>query len=186
MTEATLSNAVLDTPAEVAAEIANIIRTRGDQWYDQGSWFGTMINDAGVSGLTVDAVRDMLKANEWKCGTTACVAGWAAILTAPTGYRIDSFSQRIISPGDDTGETAETIGRRVLYLSNSEADWLFDSSRNEDEVLDALDMIAAGMSIYSLVSEYDDDEYCDCGCMDYDEDEDDEDDEDEDEDEDEE
>lgn len=171
MTEATLSNAVLDTPAKVAAEIADIIRTRGDQWWYQGSWFRGMVDDNGVSSLTVDFVRDMLKANEWKCGTTACVAGWAAILTAPKGYRIDAISDRIVPPGGEMGETAETIGTRVLDLSRSEADWLFSSSRDEDEVLRALDMIAAGESIHPLLSEYDDD-YCDCGCMDDEDDED--------------
>lgn len=143
------------TPQTLAAYIAEIIR--GDaRWWNQGTWFGDAItiNRSGggyrkdADRIAPEVVREQLKRGEWTCGTTGCVAGWAAILTAPKGSVIDPVSDRIINLNilGDRGQYADTLGREALALSDGQADYLFDGDRSKGEVLTVLDAIAAGES----------------------------------------
>lgn len=157
------------TPPTLAAFIAGIIR--GDaRWWNQGTWFGDAItvNRSGVGYLAGDdriapeVVREQLKRGEWTCGTTGCVAGWAAILTAPKGSVIDPVSDRIINLTilGDRGTFADDLGREALGLNGDEADYLFDGCRSKDEVLTVLDAIADGED-WNIPRAH-----CDCGCLD--------------------
>lgn len=123
------------TPRELAAEIAEVIREREWLW-NQLSWFG-----GGVG--TVGALRDLLDPEKDKaCGSTACVAGWAATLTTPIGTKILSGGTVVLPNGD--WQDADDIGRGALGISQHDADWLFGGDRTKEEVLSALDAIASG------------------------------------------
>lgn len=151
MTETTNAGVKDYTPAELAREIAGIIRTRTDRW-GQCSWFnlpnwpredGTDYWEGrDLLPIPVEKVRESLKPGS-TCNSTACVAGWAAILTSPAGTVIvDQYFIRL--PGSDVKESLEYQGREALNLGRWQADWLFEGDRTREQVLAALDAIAAG------------------------------------------
>jgi hypothetical protein len=74
------------------------------------------------------------------CGTTACVAGWAAILVAPEGSFLRAWSESIEFP-DGTVQSVEGYARGVLELSAAQSDWLFYGARSRPEILRALDAL---------------------------------------------
>lgn len=124
-------------PREVAAAVAAIIRSHPERW-DQGVWVHTPRATTGEVLAEAEAGGT--------CETTACVAGWAVIVSADpaTTWTADQESiLGIIAPG----EAAVLIRDQacaVLGLSEWEQLWLFDSERTGAEVLGALDDIAAG------------------------------------------
>lgn len=122
------------TPRSLAAFIANLIRTDPRWWY-QGTWFGSSRN------ISVSKILDALRHGEHSCGTTGCVAGWAAILTAPAGAFISDGASVENAMGEPIG-SAEFLGARALGLGQYEADYLFSAGRTQAEVLAALDSIA--------------------------------------------
>jgi hypothetical protein len=92
----------------------------------------------------VDAIRehpDQWDQTTWHCGTSHCVAGWAEILSG----RIDDRVCELVSKatGESRGFQIEDDGdgetrvnaRGSLRLSRSEADWLFDSDRDLQEIV---------------------------------------------------
>lgn len=125
------------TPQELAAEIASIIRLKDDLWY-QGSWFGVP-----HGGGTVDEIRKALVTQEDTCGTTACVAGWATVLTAPLGTRV-YYGGMVLFPDGTNNDDAEELAAEALGIDDDHAGWLFASYRHKREVLAALDAIAEG------------------------------------------
>jgi hypothetical protein len=148
------------SPQEVAATVAAIIRNQPDRWR-QGSWFngewaGYWADaDKYVEGVTVEQARESLNPGR-SCGSTACVAGWAAILTAPPGTRLRGTHLRL-----PEGKDAYTsvMAAEALGLSGWDGDWLFDGGRVREEVLAALDSIAAGDEMVRIVSDdYDEDD----------------------------
>ena len=166
------------TPQTLARFIADLIRTDSRWWY-QGKWFGKSTE------MAISKILDALRHGSHSCGTTGCVAGWAAILTAPPGALIDDGSNVETADGERIG-SADYLGARALGLTPDQdlSDWLFHAGRTESEVLAALDAIAE-TGTFELPEDEDDedDESCDCaGCAGADEedDEDAEDDEDED------
>jgi hypothetical protein len=123
-------------PAALAAQIANIIRDHPSNWY-QGSWLHT--DRANVADILaeLDGVGG--------CQTTACVAGWAAILTAPPTAAPHATHNTIFDLDiDGTAAEIKTLARDALGLSDAEAEWLFDGVRNRAEVLGALAEIETG------------------------------------------
>lgn len=154
------------TPAKLAGEIFDIISLQEALW-NQSSWF-----DHAEVYITEERT---LSVQEWldelanpTCGTTACVAGWAAIKTAPKGSRITASGIRL--PNGDKRE-ASLMGREALGLDYRDANWLFDSERSRDEVMLALAAIRDGqpfrISDFADYPEVDDDDPCDCpDCMD--------------------
>jgi hypothetical protein len=81
------------------------------------------------------------------CGTTLCVAGFAAHLTGYTIVRLstDPREDTVLAyqRGKDSGFLAG-VARTELGLSVVDADWLFSGLRTRDEVLAALGQLADG------------------------------------------
>jgi hypothetical protein len=137
------------TPAELAALIADIIRNQEDRW-GQGSWFyapnwgkwDSELYEDVYTPIPVEKVQASLEPGS-TCASTACVAGWAAVLTSPPGTVIvDTYHLQLPSRADKT--SLERRGQEALDLDRYEADWLFSACRSKAEVLAALDAIAAG------------------------------------------
>lgn len=139
------------TPAELAREIAGIIRDteRWEQgeWFYQPGWASVRNEEDGLFHLVpiaVESLRESLVPGAGKCGSTACVAGWAAILTSPPGTVIED-SCNLLLPGAAYRTTLERQGADALGLGiGYKSDWLFSGARSKAEVLAALDAIAAG------------------------------------------
>lgn len=93
--------------------------------YNQSMWWD-------ARGSTLEAA-DLIK---HKCGSTACVAGWAAALAHPRG-RFTGAST--ISLGLMGSHDIYDAGSRYLKLAKVQADWLFSSFRDDYEVLWALE-----------------------------------------------
>jgi len=117
-----------------------------------------------VSKLNVDlmlAVRDQVTmhpethdqfmwARKTECGTTYCIAGWAAVLSGQqllwelAGEAGDEEAGwiRIIGPrGPTAGRSISTFARDELGLTPYEAGELFASDLSEDEALAKLDAL---------------------------------------------
>ena len=71
------------TPQELALAIRKLIENHPLNW-EQGVWYGFTSMSS-----TVDSIRRDLE--EGTCGTTACVAGWAAILVSPDGTKLADY-----------------------------------------------------------------------------------------------
>lgn len=70
------------------------------------------------------------------CGTTCCVAGWAAVLTLDDRWVLHaSYAQNAVTRKQ---VNYDNIGRHELGLSSSQAEWLFSYLRTQEEVLWAL------------------------------------------------
>jgi hypothetical protein len=124
------------SPADLAGEIIKIIENTPD-WYYQGTWFWS----ADPEGVAVGTVRRQMAAGQ-HCGSTACIAGHAAIAIAPDGAVIDDGD---VSVGDEVAEI-DALAQRALGLSYGQAYWLFSCSRTTEQVLGALRLISEGRS----------------------------------------
>jgi hypothetical protein len=109
-------------------------------------WFAT--EKSGLPQATGTALRKLMTANV--CGTTACVAGHTIVLTLPSKARYDYSTDTVIEP-DGTKIFAQNYARKALGLTMTEADWLFDCRRQKSDVLAALDLIAAGKNLDTLI-----------------------------------
>lgn len=157
------------TPAQLAGEIYDIIEELESLW-EQGAWFSSSTKYLSETE-SLDIAFWLEELENPTCGTTACVAGWAAIKTAPPGTKVNNAF--VIYP-DGVKRTADNVGAEVLGLAYYDADWLFDSGRSRAEVLRALAAIRDGEE-FSRYDYEDEDSRCDCGCEDdsyYDEDDD--------------
>ncbi len=85
-----------------------------------------------------DTLKDLLPQDEPSCGTTLCIAGWAA---HNAGYRI---SQDGITAFDVSGcgIPIPTVARHYLGLDGDESTWLFHLVH--DRALEALNELAKG------------------------------------------
>ena len=73
------------------------------------------------------------------CGTTACVAGWAAILTLGEEWTLDDAWAVSWLPDEQAVRISiRSAGQQALGLTRQQADWLFDSCLHREEVLWAL------------------------------------------------
>jgi hypothetical protein len=73
------------------------------------------------------------------CMTTACVAGWAAVLGAPPGTVFRNLS--VTPPGGTRPTFIWNYARNLLGLTESQADWLFAPYRSREQILAALDYL---------------------------------------------
>ncbi len=106
---------------ELAAEIVNVIKAHPEQHF-QASWG---------------------EGNE--CGTTACIAGWAAFLTGKAHYEVDSQGGMSLLTENGFMDFDE-ISAKLLELNQETADKLFFYYNNEG-ALKALEHIAAGEEV---------------------------------------
>jgi hypothetical protein len=141
------------TPSQIAARILEIVETT--KW-NQCSWFRSREGFNSVFKYPIEEWLDGLDSVDSACGSTACVAGWASLLTAPPGSLVSEM--HIHYPGG-TSQFANDVGREVLGLSEFDADWLFGSHRSKDEVIRALTAIRDGEEFSRL--EFSDEDYYD-------------------------
>lgn len=121
--------------AELAARIRTEILERPEH-HDQGMYLD------GVDYLEPE--DDLSHGSRQGCGTTLCVAGFAAHLT---GYTIELVTD---GPEDEviaykTGVDIQPVfdvAREELGLSKDDAAWLFWGNRTRNEVLAALGHLA--------------------------------------------
>lgn len=69
------------------------------------------------------------------CNTTACVAGWAAVLSAPPGVRILGTDVYLVN---GTLVEIEDYAQKQLGLTDEQCEFLFNSSSTREEVLQLL------------------------------------------------
>lgn len=140
----------VNDPAKLAAHVADIIRHRQSLW-QQWSWYtpGSSHEEMGAVSIFYDewmvpvsSIRETLMNTADCCGSTACVAGWTAILAAPEGSAISGNGMLRLH---DNGEFTHlaSYARAQLNLTLPQANWLFEGHRTVTEVLWALDNIAA-------------------------------------------
>ncbi|NWF27447.1 hypothetical protein HW130_14435 [Streptomyces sp. PKU-EA00015] len=114
--------------AELAARIRTEITQRPEH-HDQAHWF---TGDVLRPDEDLDAPAH--------CGTTLCVAGYAAHFTGhillPSGIAV--------LPNTSKRRYIERVAHALLGLTDSDADWLFHPLRAHDEVLAALGQLADG------------------------------------------
>lgn len=123
------------SPRLVAAMTLKLI-TRDRSLHDQHHWITWNYQ------LGLPPVRHLLD-KPALCGTRACIAGWAALLNAPGDAVIDDCPLRIFYPDGSSIEVREA-GRIALGRSHDDACWLFDQYRTHEQVIAALETIAAG------------------------------------------
>jgi hypothetical protein len=121
-------------PRAVAEVVLGTIRDKA--LHDQALWIGWRTD------TDEPAVGD-LRGRPGECGTTACVAGWAALLTAPGNAVYQPRSERIRWPDGKT-LTVLDAGRHALGLDGGDAAWLFSEHRTHGQVTAALESLADG------------------------------------------
>jgi hypothetical protein len=152
------------TPGQLAGELIDIVENPLGLW-QQSSWFfdSEFIED-DHKRLDIQYWLDELQ--NPTCGTTACVAGWAAIKVSPLGTLITASG--VIYPDGRTASAAN-VGEVALGLSYEQAEYLFSGGRTKDEVVWVLESIRDD-GWFNIPYPNEDAYYCSCGCMDEDED----------------
>jgi len=141
----------LSNKRSIARALIAIVKS--GEHYNQGSWFSHVVFSGNETGtMTGGQIRRVFEANV--CGTTACVAGHAAVLTLPKNAAYDWNCEGITMP-DGTTRYLHNYAAEVMGLSKTEADWLFGANRKVKDVINALELLASGKSVAHLV--YDDD-----------------------------
>lgn len=103
--------------------------------HDQVSWF-----DIPAENWTDTALGEDILADNWRCHTTACLAGWAAILNGWRPKRPDTI---YMINDDGQAESVITVARQVLDLTSEQADELFAQADNLDDIRRVVERIRA-------------------------------------------
>lgn len=130
-------------PEDVAAEVAAIIRLQPER-HNQKYWLDTVPgrpDDDPPAQLEVQAVAAALYGQT--CGSTACVAGWTAILVSLDGTVITEDGY-LRPPGGLGVQRIPEVARKALGIGPYDSDWLFHPDRTRGQVLAALDSLAKG------------------------------------------
>ncbi|MFF3959185.1 hypothetical protein ACFYY1_39225 [Streptomyces sp. NPDC001890] len=120
---------------KLAARILNQIQARPHQ-HDQSAWMGGALSLSPDADLTAPA----------HCGTTLCVAGYAAHFTGHTlqaDVRSASGTTVAYKVEGEALKVSE-VAQAELGLSTDDADVLFDPGTTQIEVLAALEQLADG------------------------------------------
>jgi hypothetical protein len=140
---------------ELMAKVRAIIEQHPSR-HRQSSWVANVFNPsiyattkplttealAGVAGTDMPA--EAANPENPICGTTACVAGWAAILAAPKGATIINMFDIAIPAGKITGRmvydyrSIPIYAQEKLGLTDIQAAWLFSGYRKRQEILAAM------------------------------------------------
>ncbi|KOT51163.1 MULTISPECIES: hypothetical protein [Streptomyces] len=116
--------------ADLAARIRTEITERPEH-HDQHYWF---------EGVDTLLPTDDLLDGALECGTTLCVAGYAAHLS---GYAL--AGSKAFKPGQTSSyRYIRFVAQEKLGLDREDADWLFATARTRGEVLAALGQLADG------------------------------------------
>ena len=127
-------------PKKLAAEIRRIITTMPERW-NQGSWW--VFPEGMESSIPAETFAKSIVAGN-ACGSTACVAGWATLLSVPPGTQVTYFHD--VKYADGTRSSPRHVGRKALGLDGTQSTWLFAAGQGKEEVLKALGFIASGQS----------------------------------------
>ena len=141
-------------PRKLALEISRII-TEDEKRWEQAEWTSYWPERINIqearNSLQAGSVfhyystRNSLQAGSvFHCYSTCCVAGWAAILSAPAGATLSRYEITSRGESGEYVEYVEYLGRDALGLNNDQAAWLFHPYRTREQVLWALEKIAAG------------------------------------------
>lgn len=103
--------------------------------HDQGAWYSvpsTYFQVTGTrSGLPyTNEITYQLTEPEWQCGTTACLAGWTAILN---GWRPIEPNAAFVTDGEQV-KIVYHVARKLLDLTEEQAMVLFDGDHTFDEL----------------------------------------------------
>jgi hypothetical protein len=88
--------------------------------FDMGEW----VSETGTIG--------QLREN---CGTSACIAGWAAMLTLPLNARVGGDRATRVFLCDGTDEPVSVAAERALGLEPDVADVLFTETGDDEAVV---------------------------------------------------
>lgn len=135
----------LTSPKSVAREIKEFVLAE-EQW-NQHLWLSASFFDDYDMQATGTELRKLMTENV--CGTQCCVAGAAVVLTLPAKAKYDYANDEVINP-DGSRVFVQKYAQDKLGISREDSDWLFDSGRQRNEIIKALDLIIAGKSIRSL------------------------------------
>ena len=139
-------------PKAVARAILAIVQEDDGRW-NQGDW-GHFITPDRYNGLYTESreiYKDMPSEGE-ACETACCVAGWATLMTLPNsrlvykrqtdsnGNAITGYFTQFEAKGEEV--LPQSVGREALDLDEADAMWLFDETREQAEVVQALENIA--------------------------------------------
>jgi hypothetical protein len=141
------------SPGELKQQVYDLIRRHPDR-HDQGTWVGSAFTGkfgtAAVSKIRArlrrrKSVPATQQSPDGLCGTTACVAGWGAILGSPPGAVIvvqgwDAWEASIRYP-DGTEKYIAEAAAELMELDDDQAEWLFRSDRSRTEVLAGLRLL---------------------------------------------
>lgn len=111
----------MERNTELMLQVADFIESHPEQ-HDQKNWFVDKKGGLVKYPTTTEIPED-------RCGTTACVAGWAVVLS---GIRCTYWWDG---------------GRDVLGITQDEANFLFSCSLTTDQVLEALKLFAKGETL---------------------------------------
>ncbi|MER6409359.1 hypothetical protein ABT269_39235 [Streptomyces viridosporus] len=117
--------------AELAARILRALTDHPDH-YDQTNW---------LQGVDVLQPTDTLTDGALDCGTTLCVAGFAAHLT---GYTLTAAVRTLAHRPGHPPAPVRNVARDELGLTDSDADWLFWGARRPEHARAALRQLADG------------------------------------------
>lgn len=135
-------------PRALARDILAIVEA--EEHYNQNIWLSsTYFYDNEI--VTGHELREILTKNV--CGTAACVAGNAVVLSIPAKAKYDFVNDTVIF-ADGSTEFVQSYARKALKISSYDSDWLFDSDRRRDEVIAALRLLEKGKSITEMVQDH--------------------------------
>ena len=110
---------------ELMERVRQLIMMR-PELHEQSHWLGGSEFSAPIAPITQAAE------NGEPCGTTACVAGWAALFAAPTDSLIERDSCIEV---DGMIRTVQMYAKEQLGLTDAQAGCLFTAENNRDDVL---------------------------------------------------
>lgn len=119
------------------AELDRVIAhcAKHPEQHDQGTWLhippsNWVDSDRGEDELTAD----------WRCHTTACLAGWGAILN---GWRPMGPDSDFVVNAADWPEPVMIVAQRIFDLTDGQAHELFVWTRNLDDIRRVVERIRA-------------------------------------------
>jgi hypothetical protein len=151
-------------PAALAAEIARKIRldqhaNENPMYYDNGvmhwyqnAWGQFKFDRSQLRQISLTGYHS--NTFEVSCPTTGCIAGWTTTLAGypmvirafVDEYELGDIVETALCNVNGRITEIVSVARDLLKLSDSRSAWLFQAYRTQDEVLWALDKIAAGQS----------------------------------------
>lgn len=120
---------------ELAQKVLNKVRKHPER-HNQADFIAMpggphkFYNEDGTENIATITVADFKKT---ACGTTGCLAGWAAALTAPAGTVLDPIWSNLIFP-DGTKADVEMYAIKALGITVGQANALFYCYDNETAI----------------------------------------------------